>query len=70
MDNLMSQKANLTSLPKEQFSTYNVADHLTNCVEIAAYLKAAKEENDPSLLAAVIEDIQRIEARKNKGDTQ
>ena len=66
----MNQKGNLKGIPEEQFSTYNVADHLTNRVEIAAYLKAAKEENDPSLLTAVIEDIQRIEARKNKGDTQ
>lgn len=66
----MNQKENLTNIPEEQFSTYNVADHLTNRVEIAAYLEAAKEENDPSLLAAVMEDIHRIEARQSKGDTQ
>lgn len=65
----MNQKENLTNIPEEQFSTYNVADHLTNRVEIAAYLEAAKEENDPSLLAAVMEDIHRIEERQSKGDT-
>ena len=55
---------------KEQFSKYDVADHLTSRVEIAAYLEAAKGENDPSLLAAVMEDIHRIEARQSKGDSQ
>ncbi|OZG42786.1 hypothetical protein CAK78_05960 [Aeromonas sp. A35_P] len=47
-------------MKKEQFSRYNVADYLTNSAEIAAYLEAAKEENDPVLLAAVIEEIRRI----------
>ena len=62
MANLMNQKANLKSIPEEQFSAYNVADHLTNSVEIAAYLEAAKEENDPALLSAVMEDIRQMEA--------
>ena len=70
MTNLMNQKGNLKDIPEEQFSKYDVADHLTSRVEIAAYLEAAKEENDPSLLAAVMEDIHRIEARQSKGDTQ
>ncbi len=38
--------------------------------EMRAYLEAAKEENDPSLLAAVMEDIHRIEARQSTGDSQ
>lgn len=67
----MNQKGNLKGVPEEeQFSKYDVADHLTSRVEIAAYLEAAKEENDPSLLAAVMEDIHRIEARQSKGDSQ
>ncbi|MGL6384515.1 hypothetical protein ACSZMU_20755, partial [Aeromonas caviae] len=45
---------------KDQFSPYQVTDYLTNTAEITAYLKAAKEENDPELLAAVIEDIRQI----------
>ncbi|GJA66009.1 hypothetical protein KAM351_46200 [Aeromonas caviae] len=70
MANLMNQKGNLKDIPEEQFSKYDVADHLTSRVEIAAYLEAAKEENDPSLLAAVMEDIHRIEARQSNGDSQ
>lgn len=66
----MYQKENLKSIPEEQFSKYDVADHLTSRVEIAAYLEAAKEENDPSLLAAVMEDIHQIKARQCKGDSQ
>ncbi len=49
-------------MKKEQFSRYHVADYLTNRADVAAYLKAAKEENDPALLAAVMEDIRQIEA--------
>lgn len=48
-------------MKKEQFSPYLVTDYLTNPSEFTAYLKAAKEENDPELLAAAIEDIRRIE---------
>ncbi len=39
--NLMNQKENLKSIPEEQFSKYDVADHLTSRVEIAAYLRNA-----------------------------
>ena len=70
MANLINQKENLKSIPEEQFSKYDVADHLTSRVEIAAYLEAAKEESDLSLLTAVMEDIHRIEARQSKGDSQ
>ena len=40
----MSQKANLIAAGKEQFSQYHVAEYLTNSTDVAAYLKAAKEE--------------------------
>lgn len=48
-------------MKKEQFSPYRVADYLTTPSEITAYLKAAKEENNPELLAAAIEDIRQRE---------
>ena len=66
----MNQKENLMSIPEEQFSKYDVADHLTSRVEIAAYLEAAKEENDPSLLAAVMEDIRQIETVQHASKTR
>ncbi|MGN5140382.1 hypothetical protein ACTG15_21500 [Aeromonas sp. 164P] len=66
----MNQKENLKSIPEEQFSKYDVADHLTSRVEIAAYLEAAKEENDPSLLAAVMEDIRQIETVQHASKTR
>jgi len=50
----------MPEVKKDQFSPYQVTDYLTNTAEITAYLKAAKEENDPELLAAVIEDIRQI----------
>lgn len=50
----------MIGVKKDQFSPYQVTDYLTNTAEITAYLKAAKEENDPELLAAVIEDIRQI----------
>ena len=40
----MNQKGNLKGIPEEQFSQYHVAEYLTNSTDVAAYLKAAKEE--------------------------
>ena len=57
----MSQNGDLSAVGEKQFSPYRVADYLTSPSEITAYLKAAKEENDPELLAAAIEDIRQIE---------
>ena len=57
----MNQNDDLIGVKKDQFSPYQVTDYLTNTAEITAYLKAAKEENDPELLAAAIEDIRQIE---------
>ena len=57
----MNQNGDLIAVGEKQFSPYRVADYLTSPSEITAYLKAAKEENDPELLAAAIEDIRQIE---------
>ena len=54
---MMSQKANLIAAGKEQFSQYHVAEYLMNSTDVAAYLKAAKEENDPALLAGVASEF-------------
>lgn len=54
-------------MKKEVFSRFMVADYLTNDEEIAAYLKAAKEEKDPALMAAAIEDVrQTLVVRRRK----
>ena len=66
----MSQNANLITAGKEQFSQYHVAEYLTNSTDVAAYLKAAKEENDPALLAAVMEDIRQIETVQHASKTR
>ncbi|MBL0453748.1 helix-turn-helix domain-containing transcriptional regulator [Aeromonas veronii] len=46
-------------MEKEVFSKFQLADYLTSDKELAAYLEAAKEENDPVLLAAAIEDVRQ-----------
>lgn len=56
----MSQNGDLNAV----FSLYRVADYLTTPSELAAYLKAAREEDDPELLTAAIEDIRQIEQGK------
>lgn len=54
-------------MEKEAFSKFQVADYLTSDKELAAYLEAAKEENDPVLLAAAIEDVrQTVLAKRRK----
>ncbi len=60
----MNQNCNLIAVVEKQFSPYRVADYLTTPSEITAYLKAAKEGNDPELLAAAIEDIRQIELER------
>ncbi len=54
------QKKDLIVVNEEVFSPYRVSDYLTNQEEVEAYIKAAKEENDPALLDEVIKEIQRI----------
>ena len=41
------------------FSHYDAAEYLQTEEEIAAYLEAVMEENDPSLLAAALGDVAR-----------
>ncbi|MBK1692767.1 probable addiction module antidote protein [Ectothiorhodospira mobilis] len=41
------------------FSHYDTADYLESEEDIAAYLMAVMEENDPALLAAALGDIAR-----------
>ena len=47
--------------PQQQvtFSHYDTAEYLQTEEEIAAYLAAVMEENDPSLLAAALGDVAR-----------
>lgn len=66
----MDRNCNLIDAGKEQFSRYHVADYLTNRADVATYLKAAKEENDPALLAAVMEDIRQIEMVQHASKTR
>ena len=66
----MNQNGDLIAVGEKQFSPYRVADYLTTPSEIRAYLKAAKEENDPALLAAVMEDIRQIEAVQHASKTR
>lgn len=44
---------------KESFSRYDTADYLKTEEDIAAYLEATLEENDPILLAAALGDVAR-----------
>lgn len=43
----------------ERTSMWDAAEHLQTDEDVAAYLEAALEENDPSLVAAVLGDIAR-----------
>lgn len=45
--------------PKENFSRYDPADYLESEADIAAYLNACAEEDDPSLLLAALGDVAR-----------
>lgn len=45
--------------PHAHFSHYDTADYLRNEEDIATYLAAVMEENDPALLAAALGDIAR-----------
>ncbi len=45
--------------PQVRFSHYDTAEYLQTEEEIAAYLEAVMEENDPSLLVAALGDVAR-----------
>lgn len=64
---MYTRKISGNVMKKEVFSRFKVADYLTSDEEIAAYLKAAKEEKDPALMAAAIEDVrQALLVRRRK----
>ena len=46
-------------MKKEHTSTWDAAEHLGDEEDMAAYLEAALEENDPALIAAALGDIAR-----------
>lgn len=43
----------------ETFTRWDAADHLKTEEDIAAYLEACAEENDPALMAAALGDVAR-----------
>lgn len=44
---------------RERTTTWDPAEHLETEEDMAAYLEAALEQNDPALIAAVLGDIAR-----------
>lgn len=42
---------------KEKFSRYDTADYLETEADIAAYLTACADEDDPALLVAALGDV-------------
>jgi len=50
----MTKKIKISDLP-----VFDVAEHLRDDEDIAAYLSVVLEENDPALLAAALGDIAR-----------
>jgi probable addiction module antidote protein len=44
---------------KESFSRYDTADYLNSEEDIAAYLEACSEENDPALMAEALGAVAR-----------
>jgi probable addiction module antidote protein len=46
-------------MKKEKTSPWDVSEHLKTEEDMVAYLEAALEENDASLIAAVLGDIAR-----------
>jgi len=44
-------------MAKTQTFSWDPAEHLETEEDMAIYLEAAQEENDPALLAAALEDI-------------
>ncbi|TVR30808.1 MAG: putative addiction module antidote protein [Spirochaetaceae bacterium] len=46
-------------MKKERTSSWDATEHLETDEDMAAYLEAALEENDPALIAAALGDIAR-----------
>ena len=65
----MAKKTRIADLPE-----FDPAEHLKNKKDVAAYLTAIIEENDPALLAAALGDIARArgmsEIAKTSGMTR
>lgn len=65
----MAKKTRIADLPE-----FDPAEHLKNEKDVAAYLTAIIEENDPALLAAALGDIARArgmsEIAKTSGMTR
>ena len=58
----MSPKTYIADLPE-----FDPAAHLKSEEDIAAYLSAAVEENDPVLLAAALNDVARARSMREFG---
>ena len=52
----------------QRTTRWDVADHLQSAEDIAAYLEAVLEADDPILLSAAIEDVRR--ALRNSDPTK
>jgi probable addiction module antidote protein len=50
-------------MAKTQTVPWDVAKHLETEEDMALYLEAALEENDPALVAAALEDIARAKGK-------
>ena len=59
---------------KETFSRWDAAEHLNGEQEVAAYLQACADENDPHLMIAALGDVARargiMELAKQTGLTR
>jgi probable addiction module antidote protein len=51
-------------MPKTRIIPWNPADHLETPEDMAAYLDAALEDGNPTLIAAVLDDIARAKAKE------
>jgi probable addiction module antidote protein len=52
-------------MKKHKTTTWDAAEHLKTKDDMAAYLEAALEENDPALIAAALGDIARAKGMTN-----
>ncbi len=71
LDHLLAQCDETAPMPKdlieweqaEGFSRYDSADYLDSEEDIAAYIEAAEEEDDPALMVLVDETVARARER-------
>jgi probable addiction module antidote protein len=55
----LSKWRNRRAMKNDRTSVWDAAEHLETDEDMVAYFEAALEENDPSLIAAVLGDIAR-----------